>query len=121
MNCRKPINFFYLRIRDIEFPRIYNNIIKTIKSTDFEDVKKQSLRKILIHCKKEVPHYQNVLNHYEYITIQNEDPKDILQTFLVLTKDIIRRDFESLQSKDQKNRKWYFNTSGGSTGESVIL
>jgi len=121
MNCRKPINFFYLRIRGIEFPRIYNNIIKTIKSTDFEDVKKQSLRKILIHCKKEVPYYQNVLNHYEYITIQNEDPKDILKTFPVLTKDIIRRDFESLQSNDQKNRKWYFNTSGGSTGEPVKL
>jgi len=121
MNCRKSINFFYLRIRGIEFPRIYNNIIKTIKSTDFEDVKKQSLRKILIHCKKEVPYYQNVLNHYEYITIQNEDPKDILKTFPVLTKDIIRRDFESLQSNDQKNRKWYFNTSGGSTGEPVKL
>ena len=36
-----------------------------------------------------------------------------------LTKDIIRENFEDLKSKDLNKRKWYVNTSGGSTGVPV--
>ena len=39
----------------------------------------------------------------------------------VMTKDIIRRDFERLKSDDLSSRQWYYNTSGGSTGEPIRL
>jgi phenylacetate-CoA ligase len=42
-----------------------------------------------------------------------------LSSFPILTKDIIREHFEDLKSKDISSRKWWMNTSGGSTGEPV--
>ena len=42
-----------------------------------------------------------------------------LQDFPVLTKDTIREDMQGLLSSDLEERKWYYNTSGGSTGEPV--
>ncbi|NCC71067.1 phenylacetate--CoA ligase family protein [bacterium] len=35
----------------------------------------------------------------------------------ILTKKIIREEFENLKSKNLKNFKWEYNTSGGSSGE----
>jgi len=42
-----------------------------------------------------------------------------LENYPVLTKDIIRKEFENLKSDDLDKRKWFLNTSGGSTGEPV--
>jgi len=47
------------------------------------------------------------------------DPEEYLRHFPVLTKDIIRSRFDELKSNDLRRRKWYFNTSGGLTGEPV--
>jgi len=42
-----------------------------------------------------------------------------LNNYPILTKDIIRNNFEALKSDDLDKRKWFYNTSGGSTGEPV--
>jgi len=42
-----------------------------------------------------------------------------LKNYPILTKDILRRELDNLKSDDLENRKWFFNTSGGSTGEPV--
>ena len=42
-----------------------------------------------------------------------------LENYPILTKDILRKEFENLKSDDLNNRKWFYNTSGGSTGEPV--
>ena len=42
-----------------------------------------------------------------------------LQNYPILTKDIIKKEFENLKSDDLENRKWFLNTSGGSTGKPV--
>jgi phenylacetate-coenzyme A ligase PaaK-like adenylate-forming protein len=42
-----------------------------------------------------------------------------LEEFPILTKDIIRENFENLKSNDLDKRNWFLNTSGGSTGEPV--
>lgn len=68
--------------------------------------KKYSLDAILEHAVKNTRYYSNF------------DPKD-LSSFPILTKDIIRENFEDLKSKDLNIRKWWINTSGGSTGEPV--
>ena len=44
---------------------------------------------------------------------------DKLENYPVLTKDIIRKEFDNLKSDDLNKRKWFLNTSGGSTGEPV--
>jgi len=62
----------------------------------------------------------NILKHVVDNTqyYKDFDAKD-LSSFPILTKDIIREQFEDLKSKDLNSRKWWINTSGGSTGEPV--
>jgi len=42
-----------------------------------------------------------------------------LKNYPILTKDILRKELNNLKSDDLDKRKWFFNTSGGSTGEPV--
>jgi len=62
-------------------------------------------------------------NILDYVTNNTEYYKNFsatdLSSFPILTKDIIRNQFENLKSKDLNSRKWWINTSGGSTGEPV--
>lgn len=71
-----------------------------------ESNKKYSLNDILEHAVKNTRYYSNF------------NLKD-LNSFPILTKDIIRENFDALKSKDLNSRKWWINTSGGSTGEPV--
>jgi phenylacetate-CoA ligase len=48
-----------------------------------------------------------------------EDPEEYLQHYPILTKDIIRNRIDELKSNDLSKRRWFLNTSGGSTGEPV--
>jgi phenylacetate-CoA ligase len=50
-----------------------------------------------------------------------QDPASYLLRLPILTKGLIRTHIEQLKSQDLGQRKWYFNTSGGSTGEPVKL
>ena len=68
--------------------------------------KKYSLDAMLEHAVKNTDYYRKF------------NPKD-LSSFPILTKDIIRENFEALKAKDLNTRKWWVNTSGGSTGEPV--
>lgn len=42
-----------------------------------------------------------------------------MQTIPILSKEIIRKNFEDLKSLDLYKRRWFINSSGGSTGEPV--
>jgi phenylacetate-CoA ligase len=42
-----------------------------------------------------------------------------LENYPILTKEIIRKEFDNLKSNELHKRKWFLNTSGGSTGEPV--
>ena len=68
-----------------------------------------SLEQLLDFAVKHVPYYKQFKNY------------KTLTDFLFLTKDIIRKESKSLLTDDIQKRKWYYNTSGGSTGEPVRL
>jgi len=121
MNYRKSIGFLYLKARGDKFPAVYNNIKKSTELRDFENVGNKSLSEILKHCKNNVPYYKNILDSVDDIELRKGDPIGIIKKIPSLTKDIIRRHFQDLQSKDLYERIWYFNTSGGSTGEPIRL
>jgi phenylacetate-CoA ligase len=46
---------------------------------------------------------------------------DYFDSVPILTKRLIRENSGALLSKDYSSRKWYYNTSGGSTGELVRI
>jgi phenylacetate-CoA ligase len=121
MNYRKSIGFLYLKARGDKFPAIYNKIKASIDLGDFENVGNKCLSEILKYCKKNVPYYRNILDSVDDIELGKGDPIDIIKKIPPMTKDIIRRHFQDLQTKDLYERKWYYNTSGGSTGEPIRL
>jgi phenylacetate-CoA ligase len=83
------------------------------------EVQAKHLIDLLQHCREHVPYYRNLMETMPAGWKQN--PIGYLQTLPLLTKEIIREKLEHLQSDDLSRRKWFFNTSGGSTGEPVRL
>lgn len=77
------------------------------------------LANLLRHCAANVPYYAELIasagDGYE------TDAVEYLRKLPLLTKEIIRGQFERLQSRDLGQRHWVYNTSGGSTGEPVKL
>lgn len=78
---------------------------------------KESLVQLLRHCQHHVPYYAKLMAQTggDYTT----DPMRYLQTLPLLTKTLIRQNSDALRSSDLTQRRWIYNTSGGSTGEPV--
>ncbi|MFC1964854.1 phenylacetate--CoA ligase family protein [Chloroflexota bacterium] len=76
------------------------------------------LRKLLLHAYHNVPYYTEIL---EETGIVKNDEVDLSRfcEMPILTKEIIREQQEHLVSRDNKNRRRYYNSSGGSTGEPI--
>jgi len=100
------------------------SVLKFLRSREYqplesnEKIQKKRLKKLLIHCYENVPYYHDVLVE-SGVMVGNEVDLTKFSNIPVLTKEIIREHFEDLKSKDTDERKWYLNTSGGSTGEPV--
>ena len=77
-------------------------------ASDIAAYQAQRLEALLQHASQHVPYYRKVI----------QVPRATQLTSLpLLTKDILRKNFDDLQSDDLGSRDWYVNTSGGSTGE----
>jgi len=106
----KDIFFKYQELKKME----YNSLKKNL------EIQEDKLKKILLHSWEHVPYYKKVLENVSVI----RNGKVSLENFNkipILTKAIIRENFDLLKSDDYKKRKPYLNTSGGSTGEPVRL
>jgi phenylacetate-coenzyme A ligase PaaK-like adenylate-forming protein len=80
-----------------------------------------ALRKLLCHCHRAVPFYSERLEDIGFSPKDQEDPVKYLSRLPLLTKEEIRSNFKELQSADLGARNWFYNTSGGSTGEPINL
>lgn len=86
----------------------FNRLDSKEKLLNFQE---DHLNVLLSHSYKNVPYYSNILKKYKNIDLSNF--KDIP----LINKNIIRKNAKNLISKDIKRRNYYFNSSGGSTGE----
>jgi len=96
-------------------------LLKSIRSKD--DIlafQYSQLTKLLIHADENVPYYHNLLKESDIISDGVVNMENFRKIPL-MTKEIIRSSQELLVSGDHTNRKSYYNTSGGSTGEPVKL
>jgi len=70
------------------------------------------LKKMLIHCQKNVPYYGKLFSEYKF------DPNiksfDDIKVLPLLTKEIINKNFDDLISKNFNGKKITFKTSGSS-------
>lgn len=80
---------------------------------------KKYLRELLLHAVNTVPYYKKIAKE-NYIDINNNNIYQEINKFPILTKSILKQEFEHLKSNNFKD-KYYKNTSGGSTGEPAIF
>jgi len=100
-----------LRILGKDFNKQFNKICEIDDWEDFLHTKQEYLGRLLQHAYGNVPYYQQVHTH-------NADSSH-LERIPILTKQIIRTNFAELLSVDLGRRRWWYNSSGGSTGEPV--
>lgn len=88
---------------------------------DLLSLQEDRLKRLLQHAYTNVPYYRRTLdetslmrNNCDGLLDENNFSK-----FPFLTKEILRIHHSDLISKDIRKRKFYYNTSGGSTGEPV--
>lgn len=116
MNIRKNTYFFLLRtLRGIKLGHYYRYFWQQIQDGISPQTTETLLEQLLDHCQKNVPYYATLMKKLG--DSYHHDPIEYLQRLPILTKDIIRKNFNELQSKDLSQRKWFYMTTGGSTGE----
>lgn len=119
LNWRKPLLYIGLSLTS-KVPEHLREL-EVLENSSREKViesKEIKLENLLLHAYKNVPYYTKIFSECGVI----RNGKVFLENFEsipLLTKEIIRTEGENLYSKDLGKRKWYKNTSGGSTGEPV--
>jgi phenylacetate-CoA ligase len=115
MKLRQEIYFTLVASRGQPLGRYYRQILNETRHGFDPDTTRKLLIEMLDHCSQSVPYYAAIIE--EKGDAYRSDPFEYLRTFPILTKGVIREQFDRLKSSDLDRRKWSYNTSGGSTGE----
>ncbi len=107
---RKGTNF------DLEYSKI-NSLNDKAKLLEFQE---KHLKKLLLHAYKNVPYYHRIFDEIGLI-IDGRVNLSKFNKIPILTKDIIRKHYTELLSKDYTTKNWYYKESGGSTGEPIRI
>jgi len=116
---RKQILILLRRLKRTysEKQRYYSHLAECINSEkELLNFERVHVEKLLLHACQSVPFYGRRLGS---ILGTNGLDSDEFHRIPLLTKRDIREHGEELISKDITTRKWYYNSSGGSTGEPV--
>lgn len=93
-----------------------------MKGADNEDkllrFQETNLQNLLQHAYRHVPYYHRLLREIKMVNNGFVDLSRFTE-IPILTKELIRKHHQELISKDYTTRKWYYNSSGGSTGEPI--
>lgn len=96
--------------------------VENLSATQVEELQDKLIKALLCHAYENVPYYRRFIEQLGGPRIiEKEGAKVVLAGLPFLTKRLIRENWEDLKSQDLPNRKWFYNTSGGSTGEPVRL
>lgn len=89
-----------------------------LSQQDVQLLQRRKLSLLLKHAFEHVPHYREVLADFPF-NISGDINISDFEKIPFMDKAVIRDKYEQLQSDDLGKRKWFRNTSGGSTGEPV--
>jgi phenylacetate-CoA ligase len=113
-NVREMLYFAIVGIRGQKLGQNYHRFLKEAQQGVAEDTTRTLLIRMFDHCKENVPYYRDII--LKMGDSYRDNPQEYLSRFPVLTKPVLRENFEKLKSLDIKKRHWFYNTSGGSTG-----
>lgn len=88
---------------------------------EMEKLQKARLAELLKHAGQYVPYYAELFKELGINEGAGGIRVEHFAQLPLLDKAAIRANFERLKAADLSNRKWFYNTSGGSTGEPVQL
>jgi phenylacetate-CoA ligase len=120
MNYRKHAYLSYATLRGYRFPALLKQYGREYQDGVSAETTTLALSRLLRHCRQMVPYYAELLAEFSLDEI-DRDPRGCLQNLPLLTKELIRENFQKLQSTDNHSRNCQENTSGGSTGQPVRL
>jgi phenylacetate-CoA ligase len=82
------------------------------------NIQRKKLYALIQYASQNIPYYQKVIKEHQ-ISFSEDTIFTDLKKFPLLTKEIIRKNFDKLYKF--RDHTYYKNTSGGSTGEPIIL
>lgn len=109
--------FAYFRLGGRRLGATYRRFRAEDEARTAADEVPARLASVLAHARSNVPYYASALEGLDLET----DPVAALPRIPPLTKDTIRARLDELCSTDLSRRRTYEQTSGGSTGEPVLL
>lgn len=122
VNWRKPLVGLTLNLTGrpaFKYFR-YLKLLQYESPEKLQHLQDEKLEQLLLHSYRNVSYYSKILPQAGVIKNGNVALENF-QNIPILTKDIIRREGEKLYSIDHKRRHSYKNSSGGSTGQPVVL
>jgi phenylacetate-CoA ligase len=119
MNVRQSLYYASHRLVGSSVGRVYDDLLRRDQGGLSGDMADEPLTKILRHCARAVPYYTDLFRAAGGSF--DTDPRAYLGQLPMLTKALIRQNFDRLKSLDLPSRRWSYNTSGGSTGEPIRL
>jgi phenylacetate-CoA ligase len=117
---KNSIRELILQIKGKDVKKEYQEIKRIYNLNDLLKFQQRYLENLILHSYKHIPYYQNIFDKIDII----KNGKVNLSKFHeipILTKDLLRKHQKELISKDYLKRKWYYNFSGGSTGEPTMF
>jgi len=81
-------------------------------------IQQKKLYQMIRYATQNIPYYKKIIKEHN-IQFSEDSIFDDIKKFPILTKDVIRNHFDELYKF--RDRTYYQNTSGGSTGEPVVF
>ncbi|HEY0970497.1 MAG TPA: hypothetical protein VGE02_05920 [Gemmatimonadales bacterium] len=92
-----------------------------LRKDEMETVQRERLAKLLDHARRKIPYYRDLFAERGMDRAKPMALVDALSSLPLLDKDTIRREGSRMLAADVAGRGAFQNTSGGSTGEPVVL
>lgn len=105
-----------LRIHGIHHARQCAEIKSITTREQLANFQQKYLSSLFLHAYSNVPYYRGIFDEIDLIRSGKVDLSRFKE-IPILTKDTIRKNRAELISCDYRSRKWYYNSSGGSTGK----
>ena len=117
-NILLPVYWNY--IRRMNTLKYYERLKKIQWNTMEENrkIQREKLYELIKYASQNTPYYRKIIKKYN-IQFLEDTIFDDIKKFPILTKDIIRNNFDKLYKF--RDNTYYRNTSGGSTGKAVVF
>ena len=105
---RSKVLTYYQKLKELQWNSLEEN----------REIQRRKLYQLIQCASQNIPYYQQVIKEHN-ITFSEDTIFEDTKKFPLLTKEIIRNHFDELHRF--RDKTYYRNTSGGSTGEPVVF